>query len=41
MISNTLYAEGDTVEGLKVEQINPPRCSSANGPYKYELMMSK
>jgi len=41
MISNTLYAEGDHVEGFKVEQINPAKVLSGNGPYKYELMMSK
>ena len=41
MINNTLYQEGQNVEGFTIEKINPQGIIVKNGVYRFELKMQK
>ena len=41
MINNTLYQEGQQVEGFTIEKISPGGVVVKNGPYRFELKMQK
>jgi hypothetical protein len=41
MINNTLYREGQQVEGFTIEKISPTVVNVRNGSYRFELRMQK
>lgn len=41
MINNSLYQEGQEVQGFVIEKINPKAIVVKNGPYRFELRMQK
>jgi hypothetical protein len=41
MINNTLYREGQTVDGFSIEKITQSSVVVKNGPYRFELTMQK
>jgi hypothetical protein len=41
MINNTLYRDGQTVEGFTIEKITPAAVVVRNGSYRFELKMQK
>jgi hypothetical protein len=41
MVNNTLYVEGQTVDGFTIEKINPSSVIVKNGAYRFELQMQK
>ena len=41
MINNTMFQEGETLDGFTLEKINPNAVVVKNGSYRFELRMSK
>ena len=41
MINNTMFVEGQQIDGFTIEKINPSSVIVKNGSYRFELQMQK